>query len=112
MTAQTLEFTLGDRLAKARKRTGMTQQQLADRLGIDRKGVIRYESDLRVVPPAIVIAWSHFTDVSIEWLNGSPIPGPDGGPDGGPDDGGVTGGLTRGYFELECPEQHVRHRAA
>ena len=36
-----LEFTLTDRLAKARRAHGWTQQQLADRLGINRRTVVR-----------------------------------------------------------------------
>lgn len=45
-TMITPEWTLGDRLEKARKAAGLTQDELADRLGVSKKTVVRYEHDM------------------------------------------------------------------
>jgi transcriptional regulator with XRE-family HTH domain len=63
-----LEFTLTDRLAKARRAHGWTQQQLADRLGINRRTVVRLEDGSGKVTKAMLIAWSVVTDAPLEWL--------------------------------------------
>lgn len=63
-----LEFTLTDRLAKARRAHGWTQQQLADRLGINRRTVVRLEDGSGKVTKAMLIAWSVVTGVPLEWL--------------------------------------------
>lgn len=46
VAAGTPEWTLGDRLAKARGTAGLTQEELADRLGVSKKTVVRYEHDM------------------------------------------------------------------
>jgi transcriptional regulator with XRE-family HTH domain len=63
-----LEFTLTDRLAKARRAHGWTQQQLADRLGINRRTVVRLEDGSGKVTKAMLIAWAVVTGVPLEWL--------------------------------------------
>lgn len=68
MTAQTLLRTPGERLAKARHNAGMTQAAIADKLGISRRSVTRYEDDLSPLRPHTLMAWAHVTQVPLEWL--------------------------------------------
>lgn len=63
-----LSRTLGERLAKARKVTGMTQEQIAHELGISVKSVRRYEDDTHTPKRQTVIAWANITDVPLAWL--------------------------------------------
>lgn len=64
----TLLRTPGDRLARARRRAGLTQAELAEKLGIGRRSITRYEDDLAVLRPQTIIAWSHITGAPLEWL--------------------------------------------
>ena len=76
-TTLALTFTLGNRLAKARKAAGLTQEQMAERLGLGSRSIARYEGD-RVTPyEAIVIAWSVVTGAPLEWLHTGEMPLPD-----------------------------------
>lgn len=68
-------FTLGDRLTKARDWAGLTQEQMANALGIGRRSIVRYESG-KVPPRPAVIAWAAITGVPLWWLDGE-----DDGPD-------------------------------
>lgn len=68
MTTRTVpRFTLADRLTKARSIAGLTQQQLADALGISRKSVVRYETD---ADPRfdMVSRWADACGVDAVWL--------------------------------------------
>ena len=76
------EWTLGDRLRKARELAGLQAVQLADDLGINRHSVANYETG-RTSPRRLVIeAWARRTGVSLHWLQNGESPRPD-GPDGG-----------------------------
>lgn len=91
-TTTELTLTFGERLAKARRLAGLTQTELADKLGIGRRSISRYEDD--TVPPnrAICIAWSVITEVPVWWLLGD-------------NDGeGNTGSVTPGYLWSDHPE--------
>ena len=61
------KFTLTDRLVKARHTAGLNQQELADRLGVSRKTVMRYETkgDLRF---DAIVQWAAACDVDHVWL--------------------------------------------
>lgn len=62
------EFTIGDRLRKARELTGLEQGPFADELGIARGTVGNYEHG-RVAPRKVVLkAWAMRTGVPFEWL--------------------------------------------
>lgn len=69
MTAtRTPQWTLGDRLAKARDEAGLTVQQMADRLGVNRNTITNYERGRSSVPKAVVISYALITDVPFEWF--------------------------------------------
>ena len=72
-TTQELTLTFGERLAKARRLAGMTQTEMADRLGIGRRSLTRYEDDTMTPNRAICIAWSVVTDVPTEWLESGAV---------------------------------------
>lgn len=70
------EWTIADRLRKAREVTGMDQRQFADRSGISRNTVSNYETGktTRFSRPMLA-AWSMATGVPLAWLEtgaGSP----------------------------------------
>lgn len=76
------EFTIGDRLRKARETAGMDQGELAEAMGVSRRTVSNNESG-HVKPRVIVIrAWALATGVSVEWLESGKVP-EGGGPDSG-----------------------------
>lgn len=76
------EFTMGDRLRKARQHTGLEQEEFANDLGISRGTIRNYELD-RVAPRKIVLkAWALRTGVPLEWLQTGESPR-QGDPDGG-----------------------------
>ena len=76
-------WTLGDRMAKARKAAGYdTPGEMAARLGVHRNTVSNWEHGRVDVPPTAIIAWASVTSVPQWWLLG----------DGEPTDDAVTGG--------------------
>lgn len=66
----TPQWTLGDRLRKARETAGLNQTQLADELEIARNSVGRYESGNYDPPRTVIIAWALRTGVDFGWLLG------------------------------------------
>ena len=51
-------FTVGDRLRKLRTQNGMSSEQLAHALGVNRNTVMNYELDrIRELSPAILLHW-------------------------------------------------------
>lgn len=76
------QFTVGDRLRKARELTGMDRNEFADRIGVSRNTIGNYESE-RVAPRRIVLnAWALATGVPLAWLQTGETPRPV-DPDGG-----------------------------
>lgn len=72
------EWTLGDRLRKARELTGLDQTEFASRIDISRKTVGNYETG-RVEARMIVLKqWALATGVDLAWLIGSGNPHGDG----------------------------------
>jgi transcriptional regulator with XRE-family HTH domain len=63
-------FSLGERIRKAREDAGMSQQQFADELGIDRKTVGNWEADRNQPRYRDLMLISSVADVSLEWLAG------------------------------------------
>lgn len=85
-------WSVGDRLAKARKHAGIGSQQMADKLGCSRTTISNYESERSPVPKSVVIAWSTLTRVPEWWIvgddgNDNSVILPELGPD--TDDGGA-----------------------
>jgi transcriptional regulator with XRE-family HTH domain len=64
-----LTFTRADRLRKAREVAGLTQAQMADALGVDKKTIGRWETtgDVRAL---FLREWADLTDVDLDWLVG------------------------------------------
>ncbi len=67
-TAVIPEFTVADRLAKARQVTGMTQAQFAQELGLVLKTYQRFERGEREAPRALLIGAAVTSGVSVSWL--------------------------------------------
>ena len=63
-----IRFTQADYLRKAREIAGLTQQQLADRIGIDRASVINYEK--RGTRKRYILRdWAEATGVSLAQIS-------------------------------------------
>ena len=71
-----MEATLGKRIAAARKRLGMTQDQLAEQLGITAQAVSKWENDLSCPDITILPKLADIFDLTIDELLGRarPIP--------------------------------------
>ena len=76
------QWTLADRLRKARENAGMDQQQLSDRIGMGRTTISNYESGVTAPKRPILLSWSMATGVPLIWLETGNAPQPD-GPEGG-----------------------------
>ena len=63
-----MEFA--EKLTFLRRRAGMSQEQLADQLGITRQSVSKWESGASVPELAKLIAIADFFDVSLDYLVG------------------------------------------
>lgn len=88
-----LEFTLQDRLRKAREHAGLDQQQLADRMGVSRGTVGNSEGGHVKVRPITIRAWAMATGVDPHWLETGEVPI-------SPDDGGAVTVLSRTSLRL------------
>lgn len=100
------EFTVGDRLRKAREVSGMDQGQLAEAMGVSRRTVSNNESG-HVKPRVIVIrAWAMATGVSVDWIETGEAPtvGPHG------PGGGVP--VTSRYVTPPAHPTHLRYLTA
>jgi transcriptional regulator with XRE-family HTH domain len=80
LTVSVPEFTLTDRLRKARDKAGFTQAGLARALGIGRSSLAAYESGKNETPRKVVLAWAMCTRVPPAWLaDGDTGTGPNNG---------------------------------
>lgn len=70
------EWTLGDRLRKAREAAGLSQTELADLAGISRRSISKYESDDARPKRPQLIAWAMATGVPLSWLQDGDAPHP------------------------------------
>lgn len=71
-------WTVGDRLRKAREDAELSQNQLADEIGISRRSVSTYEASASPPKLPVLLAWSFRTHVPMEWIRDGIDPGPDG----------------------------------
>jgi transcriptional regulator with XRE-family HTH domain len=67
------QWTLGDRMRKAREQAGLKQTELAAEIGIGRSTLINYEGDKADPPRPVLVAWALRCAVPYEWLTGEPI---------------------------------------
>ena len=65
------DWTLGDKLRKARESAGLEMQELAAEIDIHRQSVARYERGEAKPKRHVLLAWSSVTGVNLEWLSGS-----------------------------------------
>lgn len=61
-------WTLGNRLWRARRHADLTQQQLAERLGVGLKSIKDYESDRRSPKRGVLLGWAVTCQVDPAWL--------------------------------------------
>jgi transcriptional regulator with XRE-family HTH domain len=72
-TDKTFYAALGQRIAERRKTLGLTQQQLAEALGIAQQTLAHYEVGRLRVAAALLPPLSQMLDLSLEALLGLPI---------------------------------------
>lgn len=63
-------MTLGQRIAEQRKKLGLSQEALGERLGLSRQAVSKWEADAAVPEVDKLIALSKLFTVSVGWLLG------------------------------------------
>ena len=63
-------FSLGERIRKVREDMGLSQQQLADELAVDRKTIGNWETERTLPRYRDLMMLSSVADVSLEWLAG------------------------------------------
>ena len=65
---------LGARIAQARKEHGLTQQQLADQLGLPQQTLAHYEVGRTRFPASMLPALARMLTLSLDELLGQPLP--------------------------------------
>lgn len=75
-------WTQGDRLGKALRSQGITNQEMADYLGVSRNTITNYIHDNRKVPLGTLRLWAMRTGVPLAWLETGVAPTEDDGGDG------------------------------
>ena len=63
-----MDTTLGKRIAKFRKDLGLTQDQLAEKIGITAQAVSKWENDLSAPDAANLIRLADLLDTDIDFL--------------------------------------------
>lgn len=89
---------LGRRIAQARKDQGLTQQDLADHLGIPQQTLAHYEVARARVPASMLPTLAQLLTLSLDELIGSPLPPRKGKP-------GKRGPTSRLQQQIEAVEQ-------
>lgn len=62
------QWTLADRLRKAREAIGLSQAQLAEEVGVARRSVVNYEAGTTSPNRPIVLAWALACAVDSRWI--------------------------------------------
>lgn len=78
------EFTIGDRLRKARELTGLDQIGFADLAGISKNTVSNAETGNRRPSRLVVRAWAMASGVPLAWIETGQAPASEPGPDDDP----------------------------
>ena len=55
------DFEFGNRLYELRRRTGLTQAELADKIGVTNKAVSKWENGKANPPPTYYASWQPYT---------------------------------------------------
>lgn len=79
-TALIPDWTIGDRLAKAREVAGISIKEMAPILGVSRNTVSNYEHGHTRPTRAVVLAYAASSGVDIHWLLTGEVPVTDGYP--------------------------------
>lgn len=61
-------MTFGEKLTRLRKREGMSQESLAEKLGVSRQAVSRWEQDTALPDAAKLLPCARLFGVDVEWL--------------------------------------------
>jgi transcriptional regulator with XRE-family HTH domain len=61
-------MSFGARMRSARREAGLTQQQVAERLGVNHSNVSQWESDKHTPQFSAVVKFCEETGVSLDWL--------------------------------------------
>lgn len=68
LVPQVPQWSLGDRLAKARRHASLSGADLADRIGVSRNTVTNYEQEKVHMRRPVLIAWAFACGVPFDWL--------------------------------------------
>lgn len=85
------QWTIADRLRKAREMTGMDQSQFAEHAGLSRQGVNAAERGQSTPRRSTLKLWALSTGVPLHWIETGETPSPGGE--------GVSGGARPEGFE-------------
>ena len=85
------EWTIADRMRKAREVRGLTQAELAKEIGVVRSTVARTEQGISTPRKPLISAWALATSVDRHWLETGKTPAEHAG---GGDGGGPCGART------------------
>lgn len=66
------EFTMGDRIRRARMNAGLKQQDIEDETGISRNSVTAWEHDARMPSAALLRVLANYLRVPVEWITRAP----------------------------------------
>lgn len=94
------EWTLGDRLRKAREHAHLKQEELADEIGVSRTSVSAYEGGKSRPSRPIVLAWAVRCTVDYDWLLTGTSPFVPGEPSSGNSASADTNGTTFPCYSL------------
>ena len=69
------EMTLGKRIMQHRKRLGLTQEQLAERIGVSAQAVSKWENDLSCPDISLLPVLAEIFGITVDELLGKEEPG-------------------------------------
>lgn len=105
------DWTLADRMRKARLHAGLEQTEIAADLGISRQSVGNYENGRTKPLRVVLMAWAMRTGVPLAWLRDGVMSQPspdDGGPTAPyPHSAGAVCELTHSYVAAVQARQHA-----
>lgn len=73
------QWTLSDRLRKAREQARLNQAQLAEQLHVAKRTIVNYEAGSVRPNPWVLVGWARVTNVDEEWLVGLDVANPPAG---------------------------------